>query len=95
MQNDSLSHWEICPLLQIKNTSNISRIRLTAAWEKLQEQNQKCKLILSLPKGGREPGSEEVWIKTLLLFPLLRNDVKYCWDCPRSVDQQQVYALLN
>jgi len=32
------------------NTSNISHIRLTATWERLQEQNQTCKLSLSLSK---------------------------------------------
>ena len=50
MQNSSLSYYENCCLLQIKNTSNISRIRLTVAWERAQEQNQTCKLSPSLLK---------------------------------------------
>ena len=78
MQNNTLSLWEICSLRRNKNISKISRIRLDAIRERFRERNKKCKLTLSLPREEREPGLEEAWIKTLLLFPLLRNDVKYC-----------------
>ena len=54
MQNSSLSHWKSCCLLQIKNTSNFSRIKLTVDWERTQEQNQTCKHSLSLCRKGEK-----------------------------------------
>jgi len=33
-----------------------------------------------------------VWTQRDKLFQLLRNNVKYEWDCPGSVDQQHVHA---
>jgi len=33
-----------------------------------------------------------VWTQSDKLFQLLRNNVKYSWDCPESVDQQYVHA---
>ena len=49
MQSDALSLWEICSLPEIKNKS-FSRIRLNDIRERIQEQNHKGKLTLSLPK---------------------------------------------
>ena len=49
MQSDALSLWEICSLPEIKNKS-FSRIRLNDIRERMQEQNQKCKLTLSTQK---------------------------------------------
>jgi len=46
MQSDVLSLWEIYSLLEIKNKS-FSRIRLNDIRERMQKQNQKCKLTLS------------------------------------------------
>jgi len=33
-----------------------------------------------------------VWTQCDKLFQLLRNNVKYSWDCPGSVDQQHLHA---
>ena len=55
MQNNTLSVWPICPLLETMYKS-LSHIKLNEVWErkKNQQKNQKCKLILSPNPKERE-----------------------------------------
>ena len=65
-------------MLEIKNKS-FSHIRLNDIRERMQEQNQKCKLTLSLSTQKREKTRPKRSLnKNVIVISVMRNDVKYC-----------------
>ena len=92
MQNNTLSLWGICSLLEITDKS-FSHIRLNDM-RKRESPKAESKMqthSLFLPKWERESGLEEVWTKC-------DCDFYYCImtsiivHCPESCDQQNAYA---